>query len=72
MLADKLENIGGQQLVAGAILRTLTRPYQRGHLHESDGNYHSQRAMVAVHDTRNIIAGSGGEKNRGDCRYEQQ
>jgi hypothetical protein len=58
--------------MAGTILRTVARPYQRGYLHQFDGNRHSYGAVVAVHHTRNIIAGSGSEENRGDCGHDQQ
>lgn len=72
MLANKLEEIRRQRLVRRTVLRTLRRTDQRGCLDQTTGHRKRHRAVVPVHDARNVITGSGGDKNRRDRSHDEK
>jgi hypothetical protein len=72
MLTDELKKIGGRKLVVGRVLDTLGQADQRPYMDQSCGHRDGHRTMVPVHDSRNIIRRSWGEKNRRNRGHNQQ
>ena len=73
MLADEFKEIRTEELMTATILKPVEPFGQCCQLYQSYGDDHSHRAVVSVHETGNIVAGSGRDQDGGDrSHYHQQ